>query len=130
MWSRRKCYTAKKALSRIDCDKNCTIPDAMSLINISSVRQQALRQLARLDPPAGLELLSYKRNRSVAVVRLAGNRYQVIERGYVDQEVEVDERGLARLLKIMIKREFPRSRKVRLFRFASPEALQRHKQKI
>lgn len=102
----------------------------MSLINIGSVRSQALRLLDRIEPPGGIELLSYKRNRSVAIIHQHNGRYLVRERGYEDQEIVVDRDQLSRLLKTVIKREFPRSRKVRLFKFRNPAELDRPRQKI
>ncbi len=103
----------------------------MSLVNIGSVRSEVLRILDRNSvPAAGLELLSYKRDRMVAVIRLDDSRFLLRERGFVDQEIEVDRAGLARLLKTVIRREFPRSRKVRVLKFSDPEELERPRQKI
>jgi len=102
----------------------------MALVNIDSARQQVLRALARMEPPQGIELMSYKRNRTIAVVCRQDGGYLVRERGYVEQEMEVAEEGLSRLLKTLIRREFPRSRKVRLHRFAHPDELERPHQKI
>ncbi len=102
----------------------------MSLINIGSVRSQALRLLDRIEPPGGIELLSYKRNRSVAIIHQHDGGYLVREIGYEEQEVVADRDQLPRLLKTVIKREFPRSRKVRLFKFRNPAELDRPRQKI
>jgi hypothetical protein len=102
----------------------------MPLVNIDSVHTRTLQLLAALEPPAGIELLSYKRNRMVAISRLAGGKYMVREKGYVDQELAVEEKELSRLLKTLIKREFPRSRKVRLQKFADPAELARQRNKI
>lgn len=102
----------------------------MPLINIDSVRSQVLRELARQDPPGGIELLSYKRNRSVAIQCLDEDTFLIQERGYVEQEMVSSQRELPRLLKVLIKREFPRSRKVRLVRFDHPDALVRERQTI
>lgn len=102
----------------------------MSLVNIDSVRSQVLRLLNRIEPPGGVELLSYKRNRSVAIVCCHDGDYLVREKGYAEQELVVGREQLSRLLKIVIKREFPRSRKVRLFKFQDPAALDRPRRKI
>ncbi len=102
----------------------------MALVNISSARQQALRILESVTPPGGVELLSYKRNRSVAIIRHQGDRFIIREQGYVVRELEVGRDRLSRLLKTLIKREFPRSRKVRFFRFTHPDQLARKRQKI
>ncbi len=102
----------------------------MSLVNIDSVRSQALRLLDRTKPPGGIELLSYKRNRLVAILCLDSGGFLVRENGYKEQELTVARDQLPRLLKTIIRREFPRSRKVRLVKFQDPAALDRPRRKI
>lgn len=97
----------------------------MSLINIDSVQRQVLQMLAKTEPPAGIELSSYKRNRSIAIAVLPEDLYTVCEKGYVEQEMQVDTSELAKVLKTMVKREFPRSRKVRIHKFSHPDELDR-----
>jgi hypothetical protein len=48
----------------------------------------------------------------------------------MQQVLEVSPEQLARELKTMVKREFPRSRKVRLIKFTNPDELARERQKI
>jgi len=88
----------------------------MALVNIDSARRKVLEMLDRMAPPAGVQVLSYKRNRWVSVVWLEPGRVLVEERGYETQRMEVDRVDLARVLKTIFKREFPRSRKVRCLR--------------
>ncbi|WP_457572684.1 hypothetical protein [Desulfolithobacter sp.] len=102
----------------------------MSLVNIDSLRTHVLRLLGRMRPPGGIELMSYKRNRTIALICQENGRVVVRERGYVEQELEVAPDDLPRLLKTLIKREFPRSRKVRVHKFADPVELERIHQKI
>ncbi|PIE60816.1 MAG: hypothetical protein CSA31_00070 [Desulfobulbus propionicus] len=102
----------------------------MALINISTVRKKTLSVLAKITPPGGVELLSYKRNRSFAIIKQDDEKFLVKERGYLEQEVVSDINSLPRVLKEMIKREFPRSRKVRLVIFQDPAELERQRQKI
>ncbi|MDH3329492.1 MAG: hypothetical protein OEM01_09695 [Desulfobulbaceae bacterium] len=102
----------------------------MSLININSVHCMALQLLAKLSPPSGVELLSYKRNRMIAVTVREDRKFHVIEQGYTEDEVTVALRDLSRLFKAMINREFPRSRKVRLLRYAHLDELKRLRKKI
>jgi len=99
----------------------------MALIPINTVHRQVLQLLNKITPPGGVELLSYKRDRSIAMIRMENERYRIIERGFEDQESLVDSAHLSRVLKTMIKREFPRSRRVRLIRFSSPQELQRQR---
>ncbi len=99
----------------------------MSLVNIDSLLKQVLRLVKKIDPPAGIELLSYKRNRSVSVAFFSSQEVKIRERGYVEQDLIIHSDELARTLKTLIKREFPRSRKVRIHKFADPEELDRHR---
>lgn len=46
----------------------------MALVNIDSVIPNLLQKLQKLNPPQGVELLSYKRNRSIAVLLLHDDR--------------------------------------------------------
>lgn len=93
----------------------------MALINIDDALRRAVSTLKKAQPPAGLELLTYKRNRGVAVTKLEDGTYQVHERGYREEVSVVSERELSRLLKTILKRECPRSRKVRLYHLASAQ---------
>jgi hypothetical protein len=102
----------------------------MSLVNIGTVQRQVLQMLTKIDAPAGIELSSYKRNRSISITLLPGGQFAVREHGYVEQELEVDDSGLSKLLKTLIKREFPRSRKVRLHKFSHPDELDRQRKTL
>lgn len=84
----------------------------------------------KTTPPGGVALFSYKRNRSVALIRQDEEIFLIKENGYIVQEVVSRTDGLSRLLKEMIKREFPRSRKVRLVKFKDPAELENPRRKI
>ena len=102
----------------------------MALVNKDAVLKDCLRALKKVALHEGIELLSYKRNRTIAIIRLGMDNFLVRENGYIIEEMVVPQENLAKTLKIRIKREFPRSRKVRFFRFHDPEELNRQKQKI
>jgi len=76
-----------------------------------------------MGPGEGIDIRSYKRNRSVVIIRVSEMRFKVIERGFFVEEFEVEERGLEKLLKKVIKREFPRSHKLRLYHISGEELL-------
>ncbi len=102
----------------------------MALLNIESVLVKALRMLSRSPPGKGLEILSYKRNRGVSILRISDTRYRILERGYKQADLEITEKQLSRLLKTVIKREFPRSRKLRVYHLESPEELGRQRKRL
>jgi len=102
----------------------------MALVNIDSVLRHVLQKLEKLSPPRGIELLSYKRNRSIAVLLLEDQSFLVRERGYREEEQVLDKAGLAKHLRALIKYEFPRSRKVRLCQIENPGELGKDRKKL
>lgn len=102
----------------------------MSLVAINSVHKHTLQLLSKIEPPAGIELLSYKRNRTVSIVMLSGDKAMIRERGYVEQTLTVSRKDVSKVLKIMIKREFPRSRKVRVFKLDIPDQIERERKTL
>lgn len=101
----------------------------MALINLGAVPKQIINLLSKNIH--GVELLTYKRNRGITITKDDKCLLHVKERGYHDGSWVVDQAGLAKLLKTLLKREFPRSRKVRLYQLKSPDdfnlAVQRQK---
>ena len=102
----------------------------MALVPIETLRRQVGQILKKKLPPAGVKLLSFKRDRSITVFRLPEEKYLLVEQGFSNQECVVGASGLSRLLKTMIKREFPRSHKVRLVKIASPDELTKSWKKL
>ena len=102
----------------------------MALVNIASIIADTEHAMKQLAPPGGVALLSYKRNRSIAVIKQSSGNFRLRERGYHEQELEISPLHLARELKTMIKREFPRSRKIRLCKFSDQGELDKPRQKI
>ena len=102
----------------------------MALINIDSVILNTLRELKKIQSPGGIELLSYKRNRTIAMLKRQDGDFLIREEGYETEEINASDTDLAKKLKALIKKEFPRSRKVRMFKFSHPDELTRIHQKI
>ena len=102
----------------------------MALVNIESVLRNLIHKLKKLSFPQGIELLSYKRNRSIAVLLLEDGKILVRERGYRDEEQIIDKTMLSKCLKSLIKYEFPRSRKVRVYQVDDPLELERVRKKL
>ncbi len=102
----------------------------MALVNIDTVLFELKRYLKNCSIGGGLEIMSYKRNRTVAVILKAPDKILVLENGYKVQEFEINRDNLFKKLKPIFKREFPRSRKLRLFKFKDQAELERIHQKI
>jgi len=102
----------------------------MALVNIDSVIRTLMHRLEKLSPPQGIELLSYKRNRSIAVLLLTDDTFLVRERGYREEERILAKEGLQKHLKSLVKYEFPRSRKVRLYQLDNPGELDQARKKL
>jgi hypothetical protein len=102
----------------------------MALVNIESVQQRILDQLKKTPEGQGFEILSYKRNRGISLIRTGTNLVNVRERGYRERRITVTLTVLPKILRSMMNTEFPRSRKVRVYRLASAEAADREMKKI
>ena len=72
-------------------------------------------RLRKLPISHCLDLRTYKRNRSVVIAKLAEDDLLVIENGYFKERFRVQPEKLRKALKTLIKKEFPRSRKIRLY---------------
>jgi len=102
----------------------------MALVNIDSVLRNLLQKLKKLNPPQGVELLSYKRNRSIAVLLIDDEKIFLRERGYREEEQIIEKSLLTNHLKKLIKCEFPRSRKVRVYQVESPVEIEKIRKKL
>jgi hypothetical protein len=102
----------------------------MALVNIESALKNAVSRLYKMRPPEGLEILSYKRNRSVYLVKKDRESILIRERGYIEQEIVVKMKELQKSLKPIFKTEFPRSRKVRIYHITSPKQQEEERKKL
>ena len=67
--------------------------------------------------PAGnyYDIRSYKRDRGFYVIKSGEDEYCILERGFFDEEFLSNFDGLTQIFKKIVKREFPRSHKLRLY---------------
>ncbi len=102
----------------------------MALVNRNNVLETIISLLNKAGH--GVEILTYKRNRGVTIIKDSKCLLHVSERGYQQKDWLVDQGELPKLIKKLLKREFPRSRKVRLYQLKSPEDfdLGQHRKKI
>ncbi|WP_303905207.1 hypothetical protein [Thiohalomonas denitrificans] len=76
---------------------------------------EVMRRAAVLPLGHALEVRSYKRDRGFMLVREGEADYRLIEEGFEQARVCVRCEDLKRLLKTVVKREFPRSNKLRIY---------------
>lgn len=95
----------------------------MALMNIKSAIKRVTQIVDKLESPQGVEILTYKRNRGVTIIKIDESNLSIQERGYEDNTFQVAMSDLEKQLKSIAKREFPRSRKVRVYRLNSPYCL-------
>ena len=102
----------------------------MALINLGSVVKRVTALIKKADPDQGMEILTYKRNRGVEILKTAAGLVALREWGYHEESWQGEEDKVAKLLKTILKREFPRSRKVRIYHLNCPEDRNQPRPKI
>ena len=70
--------------------------------------------MRKMETGDSLELLTWKKDRSLLLVKQSGEKVVVVERGFVEEEYQVEFNKLKKLLKSLLKREFHRSHKIRI----------------
>ena len=85
------------------------------MIDKTRIIQTVITRLQQLPIGHYLDLRTYKRNRSVIIVKKSDNDLLVIEDGFYQDEFPTTVAKLKKLLKTLLKKEFPRSTKVRLY---------------
>ncbi len=101
----------------------------MALVSIESALRKILNTLKKASVGSGLEVLSYKRNRGIIILKESQETFSLKERGYLNQEITCTSKQIQRQLRSIMKREFPRSRKVRIYvlKDAAEAGIQRKK---
>lgn len=96
------------------------------MIDKTKIIETVCEKLEKLPAGHYLDLQTYKRNRSVVIVKTTDEDLLVIENGYFKDRFRRKPEKLKKLLKTLLKKEFLRSRKIRLYvmgKFAEEEAL-------
>jgi len=84
------------------------------VIDKANATTEVRARARKLAVGQGIVLLTYKRDRSLTIVRRDEDRYEIREEGFETRTHDTDGAGLKRLLKTLLKREFPRSNKIRV----------------
>ncbi|MCP4108836.1 MAG: hypothetical protein GY749_25380 [Desulfobacteraceae bacterium] len=79
-----------------------------------------------------LGLRTYKRNRSVIIVKKDEDCFLILENGFFQDEFEVSFSKLPGTLRTLLKKEFPRSRKIRLYAMGeyNPDKAEKNPRKV
>ncbi len=81
-----------------------------------------MRKLKKLPVGHAIDLRTYKRNRSVVIARTGDDEFDVVEKGFHEDRFLVPLSKMKKLLKNLLKKEFPRSTKMRLYDLGQAEA--------
>ncbi len=77
---------------------------------------QVLLKKAKVLPVGHhLDIRPYKRNRSVLLIKETEDSFKIVENGFYKNEFETNLKGLKKILKKILKLEFPRSHKIRVY---------------
>ncbi|WP_027180317.1 hypothetical protein [Maridesulfovibrio bastinii] len=77
--------------------------------------ETVIEKLQKLSDGHSIDLRSYKRDRSLIFVKINNREILILEDGYEKKKHIVSLDVIRRKLKNLIKKEFPRSRKLRLY---------------
>lgn len=86
------------------------------MIDKSAVIPAVMERLQSLPTGHYLDVRTYKRNRYVFFVRKDEDDFLIIENGYFQERFEnVSLKKIKKILKTLLKKEFPRSTKIRVY---------------
>ncbi len=70
-----------------------------------------------------LDIRTYKRNRSVLLIREGEDSYRILENGFYKNEFRASFKELKRIFKKLLRLEFPRSHKIRVYKMGKYTSL-------
>ena len=85
------------------------------MIDKTNIIETVMKRLKKLPTGHYLDLRPYKRNRSVIIVKNTEDNFLVIEDGYLKDKFCFTSEKLRKALKSLLRKEFPRSHKIRLY---------------
>lgn len=94
------------------------------MVDKTRIIETIIERLKKL-PIGNLDLRTYKRNRSIIIVKKSEDDLLIIEDGYCKERFHIKSDKLKKLLTALLRKEFPRSHKIRLYsmgRFIGEEA--------
>lgn len=85
------------------------------MIDKEKILDTVTERLKNLPVGHYLNLRTYKRNRSVIIVKQSENNLLIIEDGFSKEKFRINSEKLKKLLTTLLRKEFPRSHKIRLY---------------
>jgi hypothetical protein len=85
------------------------------MVDKTKIIKTVIERLEKLTAGNYLDLRTYKRNRSVIIVKKSEDDLLVIENGYFKERFQIKSDKLKKLLAVLLKKEFPRSHEIRLY---------------
>jgi hypothetical protein len=85
------------------------------MIDKEKILDTVTERLKNLPVGHYLDLRTYKRNRSVIIVKQSENNLLIIEDGFFRERFQINSEKLKKLLTTLLRKEFPRSHKIRLY---------------
>ena len=83
------------------------------MVDIQNVTVIVSQKVGQLEVGGEIELKTYKRDRGATIIKLSDDNVRIREKGYLNTEYQVPVSRLKKALKNILKKEFPRSNKVR-----------------
>jgi len=74
-----------------------------------------MNKLKKLPVGHAIDLRTFKRNRSVVIARVDDDSFDVVQKGFGEDRFLIPLSKMKKLLKNLLKKEFPRSTKMRLY---------------
>jgi hypothetical protein len=89
------------------------------MLDKASLIPNLLAKLEKLPSGEAIDLRTYKRNRSILIIKKTIDTYVIVENGFYQDRMRIPSSQLKKTLKTLVKREFPRSNKVRVYHLGS-----------
>ena len=84
------------------------------MIDIHSAIPTILTKIKNLPANQYVEILTYKKDRSLKIVPIEKGDFLIIRKGFKQEHLQVPSDKLTKALKSLLKKEFPRSNKAHI----------------
>ena len=102
------------------------------MIDKTTLIPTLLERLQKMPVGHCVDIRTYKRNRSVLFIKESEQDFRILQNGFQTLEHQVSLTKMPRFLKGILKKEFPRSNKVRLYDLGlyNPQTSQHMERKV